>query len=247
MEITSVNNRPTRSTYTYRIPLDDTAAMLRLRRFMRKSEYFITELSNRDVPNSRAKKNWACVFYQSKETRGDQIDKLEGGTIPGLEEYRHSLKWKPTPETELLEMRHANGGGTKIRGEQFLGTHDPRLPDYVPVNTTVPWTPGEIRDMFNGEPVPDKTKKRKDPPEIEAQAAINRYHGMIETAKRDGFKEVKQKLREFEKECDHDHVVTTDSSFQVAYCEDCGIEWEDKRELDAVVEAGEATVVGNIA
>lgn len=211
--------------------------MIRLRRFERRPEYFITQLSERDIPNGRAVKNWGCVFYQSKETRGDYPGEFEGGTIPGLEEYRHSLDWKPTPETELLEMKRHPKGGTKIRGEQFLGTHDPRLSDYAPVETTVPWTPGEIKAMFDGEDVPNRADYSHDPPMMEADMARAEYRRLIEVAMDDGFEEMQRRLTEMENECDHDHAIETSRG---GYCEDCGRGWEDEREM----KADEATIVG---
>lgn len=231
-----MNSRKPR-TYTYRIPLDDTAAMLRLRRFERKEEYFITEHSDRDVPNVNAVKNWGCVFYRSKETRGDYPDEFEGGAIPEMGEYRHSLDWEPTPETELLEMKRSSDGGTKIRGEQFMGTSDTRLPDYVPVETTVPWTPGEIEAMFNGEDVPNKADYHHDPPMMDAELARAEYRRLIEMEMRDGFEEMKERLYEAEEECDHDHAIETKRG---GYCEDCGREWHDERDM----EVDEATIVG---
>lgn len=224
-------------SYVYRIPLDDTAAMIRLRRFERKSEYFIHELSNREVPNVNAVKNWACVFYRSKETHGDYPDEFEGGAIPGLEEYRHSLDWEPTPETELLEMKRHHKGGTEIRGTQFLGTHDPRLSDYVKVETTVPWTVGEIKQMFDGKAVPNRVDYTNDHPEMEASEAREEYRRLIEMAMRDGFEEAREALREYEDNCDHDHAIETSRG---GFCEDCGREWHDDYEM----EQDEVTIVG---
>jgi hypothetical protein len=230
------NTRKPRS-YCYRIPLDDTAALLRLRRFERKSEYFIHELSNSEVPNVNAAKNWACVFYRSKETRGNYLDEFEGGAIPGLEEYRHSLDWKPTPETELLEMKRHHKGGTQIRGQQFLGTHDPRISDYVKVETTVPWTPSEIEAMFDGKPVPDRENYTHKPPEISSKEARRRYRRLIEVAMQDSFEEAREALWEYEQQCNHDHAIETKRG---GYCENCGREWHDECEM----KRDEAVIVG---
>lgn len=227
-----------RRSYVYRIPLDDSAAMIRLRRFKRRTgEYNIHQLKDSEVPNVNAKKNWGVVFYQSKETRGDQLGDFEGGTIPGLEEYRHSLDWKPTPETELLEMKRASDGGTLIRGEQFKGTHDPRLPDYAPVKTTVPWTPGEVKAMFAGEDVPNRIDYHHTPPMMDSSDAREEYRALIEQAAKDGLDRCEKRLHEMEDECDHDHAIEVTRG---GFCEDCGRGWEDKREM----EADGATIVG---
>lgn len=236
-----------RRTYTYRIPVDDKAAMMRLRRFQRgHDEYFIHELPDREVPNSNAVKNWGCVFYQSKEQHGDYLGEFTGGAIPGLEEYRHSLEWKPHPDTELLEMRHSNSGGTDIRGESFVGTHDPRLSDYVSIEMHVNWTPSEIRAIWNGESVPDKINYSHDPPEISASEARELWREQMHYAEQEGFEKAKEKLHEYMENCDHDHVLEEYNSRRettTGVCEDCGKEWDAFSYQDAK-ENGELNVVG---
>lgn len=232
-----MNTRKPR-TYTYRIPLDDTAAMTRLRRFERSHDsYHIYQAKRKDIPNRNAAKHIGVVFYHSKETRGKQRGDFEGGAIPEMAEYRHSLEWEPTPETELLEMKRGSDGGTDIRGEQFMGTHDPRLSDYVPVETTVPWTPSEIEMMFNGKDVQNKVDYSHDPPMMDAELARAEYRRLIELAMDDGFEKMREELNEMEEECDHDHAIETR---QGGYCEDCGRDWWDEQEM----EADEVTIVG---
>jgi len=224
-------------TYTYRIPLDETVAMIRLRRFQRKDEYWITEHNDRDVPNRRAMKNLGVAFFRSKETRGDYRDDFQGGAIPGLSEYRYSLDWERTPETELLEMKRHHEGGTEIRGEQFVGTHDPRLPDYMKIETKVPWTPKEIKEMFNGEDVPNRLDYHHNHPQMPASEARDRYHRLIDMAANEAFEEAEEALMEYEQACNHDHAIETKRG---GFCEDCGREWHD----DYDMEQDEVTIVG---
>jgi len=238
-----MNQRQKPRSYTYRIPLNDKKAMRKVRRLeILDSGYWIAEIPDRDVPNVNAVKNWAVKFYESKEHRDFETDKMVGGTIPGLHKYRYSLEWRPTPETELLEMKNASNGGTKIRGEKFVGTHDPRLPDYAPVSTTVPWTPTEIEAMFDGEPVPNKADYTHDHPTMDADMARAEYRRLIETAAEIGLEECERLLAEHVENCDHDHVLTTDRSYgDAAFCEDCGRGW-DRHDFD--YEKDDVTVVG---
>ena len=237
-------NRQKPRSYTYRIPMDDKKAMRKVRRLeILDSGYWITEIPDRDVPNRNAVKNWSVKFYESKEHRDFETDEIVGGTIPGLHKYRYSLEWERTPETELLEMKNANGGGTKIKGEKFIGTHDPRLPDYAPVSTTVPWTPTEIKAMFNGERVPNKADYTRDPPMMDADMARAEYRRLIEAAADAGMEECEALLAEHVENCDHDHVLKTSKTYgDVAFCEDCGRGWDSH---DFEYEQDDLTVVGS--
>jgi len=211
-------------TFTYRIPLDDKKALRKVRICDRlNDDYWITKLPSNKVPTGKAVRNWACVFYQSTEHHDWETDELVGGTIPGLHEYRFSLDWVPTPESELLEMKNANGGGTRIRGEKFIGTHDPRLPDYAPVDTVVPWTPTEIEAMYRGESVPDKMNYTHDAPPLPAENALRQFREEIEISAREGLDDLEEQLWEYIQNCGHKH---TDESHGVEFCEDCGHELE---------------------
>lgn len=243
----SLHQEKTRE-YTYRIDIDDSRAMRKIHRLQAlDSGYHIYEIPDRDVPNKNAAHNWGFKYYKSKEMRDFETGNITGGTIPGLGKYRYSLEWEATPDTNRLEMRHANGGGTKIKGRQHLGTSDPRLPNDVPVDTVVPWTPGEIKDMFDGEPVPNRVDYSHDPPDMTAGDAQEKYRDLIRQAMRDGLKRCKQELQEYVENCDHDHVVTTEKAYQPeAYCEDCGREWIHADELEACEQNGELTIVGEV-
>jgi len=233
--------------YTYRVPLDDRRAIRKIHRLESlDTGYWIHEVPTRDIPNRNAVKNWSVKFYKSRETRDFETDEIVGGTIPGLHKYRYSLEWERTPETELLEMRNGNRGGTKIKGEKYVGTSDPRLPNYAPVSTTVPWTPTEITAMFDGNPVPDRVNYTHEPPDSDAETARREYRNLIRQAAKDGLEECRGVIAEMVENCDHDHVVTTGRNRnEVAFCEDCQRDWDDP-EFEYDQERGNLTVVGSV-
>ncbi|OYR58501.1 hypothetical protein [Halorubrum halodurans] len=240
-------NRRTPRTYTYRISVDDNEALRKLHYFEAlHDDYWITKLDKkRNVPNAGSVRHWGHVFYQSREHYDYDQDEMVGGAISGLHDCRYSLEWRPFPNDSLLEMRNANEGGTRIRGERHVGFSDPRLSDYVPIDTVVPWTPTEIEAMFDGDSVPDKVNYTHNAPEIAADTARDMLRGELETAKRVGIEQAYQALRDFVDDCDHNHVLETDRKYgDVAYCEDCGRGWErDEFEWDC--EHDELTIVGS--
>jgi hypothetical protein len=240
-------NRQQKRSYTYRVDIDDSRAMRKIHALQSlDSGYHIYEIPDRNVPNKGAAQHWGYKFYRSEEMRDFETDEITGGTIPGLGEYQYSLDWEATPHSQRLEMRNANGGGTRIKGSRYVGTHDPRLPDDAPIDTVVPWTPTEIKAMHNGEPVPNKKDYHHDPPEIDAKEAREMYQEMLRWAERDGLQENRDALHEYMAECDHSHVLEDDSGrCYSAYCEDCGKEWRHEQELEAEKEQNdELTVVG---
>jgi hypothetical protein len=237
-------NRKKPRSYTYRVPLDDKKALRKIHRLQAIGGWIINKIHKNNVPNGKAVRHWDVIFYESTEYRDLETDELIGGTIPGLGNYQYSFDWEPTPETEMLEMRNANQGGTRIKGEQFVGTSDPRLSDYVPVDTVVPWTPTEIKAMFDGESVPDKLNYRRNPPELNAKEALEKYHLEIQAAIREGIEEQDRRLIEYVENCDHSHVVDLQDDHDAGYCEDCGHVWHDNEEMQAAVENGEASIVG---
>jgi hypothetical protein len=221
--------RKTARSYTYRIPLDDRKALRKINVLdSLNSDYWIAKLNkSRDVPTAGSGRHFGYIFYESKEHFDYDRNEMVGGSIPGLHKYRYSLNWEPFPEDSLLEMRNANGGGTRIRGERHVGFSDPRLSDYVPIDTAVPWTPTEIKAMFDGEPVPDKIHYSYDHPEIPASEARDMLRDELRMAERAGIEEVYAALEEYVDNCDHSHVVTTGREYgDVAFCENCGRGWE---------------------
>lgn len=232
-------------SYTYRVPMDDSRAMRKINRLQSlNDDYHVAKVSRKRVPNGKAVRHWGFVFYESRERFDYDRNEMVGGPIPGFHNYRYSLEWERTPETELLEMRNANGGGTKIVGEKYIGTSDPRLPDYVPVDTVVPWTPTEIKAMFDGKKVPNRVDYSHDPPEMEPEDARRRYRRIIDQAADDGLEQCRELLAEQERACPHDHVVETGEEYGVAaYCEDCGRDW-DGFDYEREQADGTLTVVG---
>lgn len=256
----SYNNRRKPRSYVYRIPLDDRTALRKINVYESlREKFWIRKLKDSEVPNVNATKNWSVAFYESKEHFDHDTNQMVGGTIEGLEEYRYSLDWEPHPETSLLEMKYVSGG-SKIRGEQYLGTSDPRLPNYVPVEFTVPWTPNEIKKMYNGEPVENKTNYsyreelpggkyvRRRPDELEDGHGRMAFQEQLRYAEEEGFEKLKKKLHEHMENCDHDHVVEEYSEYidrTEGYCEDCGKSWENEDELEYAKENEDLTVVSS--
>jgi hypothetical protein len=241
-------SRPKPRTYTYRIPIDDRKALRKINVLdSLHDDYWIDQIDKRrNVPTYGSGRHFGFIFYQSQEHFDYDRNEMVGGTIPGLHKYRYSLEWEPFPEDSLLEIRNANGGGTRIRGERFVGFSDPRLSDYVPIDTAVPWTPTEIQAMFDGESVPDKIHYTYDHPEISASEARDLLQGELHKAERAGIEEVYAALEEYVDNCDHNHVVTTGRKHaNVAYCEDCGRDWEGP-EFEYDRDHDELTVVGSV-
>jgi hypothetical protein len=240
-------NRRTARTYRYRVDLDDRKALRKINVLdSLNSDYWIGKIHKSNVPTAGSGRHWGYIFYESKEHFDHERNEMVGGTIPGLHKYRYSLDWVPFPNDSLLEMRNANGGGTRIKGERRVGFSDPRLSDYVPIDTAVPWTPTEIEAMFDGEPVPDKMNYTYDHPEIEADEARELLREELRTAERIGVEEVYAALEEYVDNCDHDHVIETGDRQIAGWCEDCGRDWEQP-EFEYDQENGNLQVVGTDA
>lgn len=235
--------RPTTRTYTYRVPLDDSRAMRKINRLQSlDTGYSIHKLHNSNVDTHGNGRHFGMVFYESTERIVDG-DK-QGGTIPGLHKYRYSLDWQNFPGRGRLEMRHANGGGTRIKGDVYVGTSDPRLPNRIPIDTGVPWTPTEIEAMYNDEPVPNKDDYSHDPPEIPGEEAVEKIQQTLHWAEEEGFEQVRSELHEMISNCDHDHVVNNEGRRDTYYCEDCGREWQAREWEHGENGADRGTVVG---
>ena len=222
--------RRTPRSYSYRIPIDDSKALRKINVLdSLHADYWIDKIHTSKVPTAGNGRHFGHVFYQSKERYDWKEDKMVGGTIPGFGKYRYSLEWQRCPAGDRLEMRNANGGGTKIQGEIYTPTEEPMIPNWVPIDIVVEWTPSEIKNMFeHGVDVhgSDSTLLRE---------ALN-------WAVEDSLDELEQKLWEYRNECDHDHVVETGREYgDVAYCETCGRGW-DRHDYDH--EKDELTVVG---
>jgi len=223
----SFNNRRKPRTYTYRIHLDDSKALRTIRVYdALHDDYLISTLHRSRVPTAKNGRHFGYVFYQSKEQYDYNRDEMIGGAIPGLGDRRYSLEWETFPSDSSLEMKPASKGGTRIKGERFLGTGDPRLSDYVPIDTVVPQTPTEIRAAYR-----DETDVMD---EIETE---------LHWAEQDGFDQLIAEQWEGFQNCSHGHVIETGNKWEPAYCEDCGYNWERdgwEREKDDVTVVGEA-------
>jgi hypothetical protein len=81
---------------------------------------------------------------------------------------------------------------------------------------------------------------------IDAETARQKYRDLIRQAADDGLDECRRLLAEKVDNCDHDHVVTTGRDFgEVAFCEDCGQDW-DSHDFEYATDEGDLTVVGSV-
>jgi hypothetical protein len=197
------------------------------------SGYSIIEIPDRKVPVSRKARHWGYKFYRSKEMRPLDADGKTGGTIPGCHEYRYDISWRPVPNWPRLEMNNANGGGTKIQGESYVGTSDSRIPNDLHVEFHVDETPTEIEAAF------EEGGERAD----EMNETISEA---LHWAEQEAFENAKELVYQAEQNCDHQHVVTTGHDrAEVAYCEDCGRSW-DASEFDHEKSENNLKVVGEV-
>jgi hypothetical protein len=135
------------------------------------------------------------------------------GYIKGMKQYAVSPDWEKVPYSRgKREMRHANGGGSKIRSKERTekwGTFT--------VETTVEHTPGEIRDAFeNGVN------------ENAIHHSIQRAVGWAVDDKLDTFREkMAEKRRELLEECDHPErcVERTHEPNDRVWCELCEMDY----------------------
>jgi hypothetical protein len=180
--------------YTYRIPLDDRRAFSKVR-VAEKIMGRLIEWNPKDVLQD-------TVFpprYEVVRTFDRE------GPLPGLGKYRYSSDWEKFPlrpgRFERLEMRHGNGGGTKLRGEVYVGGGEccPYRGDRIPINTTVSFTPGEIKAMVDGEDVPDPDYVSTDRM-IDADEALQTLYMEIDWAIEDADERLSEEYWEAEAE-----------------------------------------------
>jgi len=147
------------------------------------------------------------------------------GYIKEMKKYAVSPDWEKVPYSRgKKEMKHANGGGSKIRAKTRLNERYGE----VGVEYHVEATPGEIKDAFNN-----------GVNESEIQQQINdAQHWTVENK----HEELIEAELEFQRNCEHDHVLTG-RVVSAGYCDDCGKEWRHEDKLQAARSDG-ATVVG---
>jgi hypothetical protein len=160
------------------------------------------------------------VFYETSDGKGH---------IPGLKKYVYSRRWEKFPDDGLLEMRYAKSGGTRIRGERYVG-HD--LANYVWVDFVTRFTVGDIKKMYDGESVPDpkyhnRARARKDGRFIEADEAIQRLNDDFYWAEQDAIDEIEEEFHEKRwealEECDHgdgQYLERSPGGYE-AFCHKC--------------------------
>lgn len=149
------------------------------------------------------------------------------GYIKGMKKYSVSPDWEVIPFSHgRKEMKHAHGGGSKIRAKRRVSEKWGE----VTVEYHVEATPGEIKKAFNSGVNESKISNQ----------IQNAQHWAIE----DKLEELREKKAEYQRECDHDHFVIEDVVWRnEGYCEDCGLTCHNEMEVQATIDSG-ATVVG---
>lgn len=207
-------DRPDGRDMHYRFDANDEEAWRRLRIARWAGRYM--ELYPKDMKHLRTKINHVTLkTYDSK------------GYISGMKKYAKSPSWEKIPHHRGAEMKHANGGGSKIREEVRINEKY----GMVPVEYTVDATPGEIRDAFeNG---------------VEEDAIATEMAEAGRWAVDDKLDELREEELRYQEECSHDHVVKNNRVGCFAFCEDCFKEWREEMEFQHDYHNDELTLVGS--
>lgn len=157
------------------------------------------------------------------------------GRVKGMNKWLFSPSWEPAPfgrgRYGSLEMRNANGGGTRLKGEAFVGYDDDDIRfDYVEIDTTVSFTPTEVRAILDGESgeYPDPQKGRP----LSQSDAYDLIHDELFWAEQDAIESAKNAVYDARDDCEHKHAVQfagTEPGLAgpiSGYCEDCGEEFK---------------------
>lgn len=210
---TDMMDNPDGRDYHYRFRANDEEAWKFLK-FARWKGRMI-EMYPKDMKHLRTK-----IDHVTFKT----YDKM--GYIKSMKQYATSPSWQKVPHSRgKMEMRNANGGGSKIRAEEYTGEKW----GTVNVEFHIDATPSEVTDAFeNG--------VNEDSIHSEIQSS---KHWAVE----DKIDELRERLAEAQRECSHEHVIDEGFGATEAYCEDCGMEWVDSHEFEADVEANNVTVV----
>ncbi|QCC48108.1 hypothetical protein DV707_10790 [Halobellus limi] len=159
------------------------------------------------------------------------------GKVAGMEKWLYSPAWESGPwgpgRRESLEIRNATGGGTRIRGEVFVGfDNDDIRFNYVEIDTTVPFTPSELVAIIEGEPgeYPHPANENRT---IDSEKARELIDEELFWAEQDAIEAAVEAVYEYREECEHTHTVEFESPKigmtvcrASGYCEDCGVEFE---------------------
>lgn len=205
--------------YTYRVHMD-APEWKRMHRLARWDLRWI-EVDPKDV--------YAPFPYTAFRTYDNK------GKIIGMDKWLYSPSWESAPfgpgRHESLEMRNANGGGTRLRGSVYVGYDDDFIRfDRCEIDTTVHFTPTELRDILEG-----KTGEYPEPHggrPIDRDYAESLIYDELFYATEDAIEEIREAHYEYMSECDHDHAVMFDApecgatGYIDGYCEDCGHEFE---------------------
>jgi hypothetical protein len=201
---------PDSPDYSYRFSMNNDRAWHKLR-MARLRDRFI-EMYPKKMKHLRVKIDHVTLTTHDKK-----------GYIEGMKKYAVSPDWEVVPYSRgKREMRHANGGGSKIRAEERTGEEWGTLT----VETHVDFTPGEIREAFeNG--VNETTVARK------IQYAIDwAVEDRIDTLQ----EERAERRRELLEECDHPEDCLSEAHHPGwLWCELCEMDYA-KDELEYELE-----------
>jgi len=192
--------------YHYRIPLNDDHAM----RLARWALHGMVHYQDRFVVD------WDGYSGNSLSYMGIRTHDSKGH-LKGLEEYSHSPKWKDGFSlSDIDEYRSGYSGGTKIKGsfrvdpQSFCGV------SRLTFQTTIPQTPTELEAA---------QEERGD--------TWDDIQESIKWAKDDAMEQAREQIAEKQRNCNHEHSVFPDRHIGrgEGYCEDCGAELTEDREL----------------
>lgn len=204
---TDFMGNPDGRDYHYRFHANDEEAQKLLKYARWKGRYI--ETYPKDMKHLRVK-----IGHKTVKT----YDKM--GYIKGMKKYAMSPSWQRVPYSRgKMEMKNANGGGTKIQAEERIGeewgTHT--------VTFHVSYTPSEIVDALeNG---------------VNESAISEEIRTSKMWAVDSKVEELREELYQKQRECDHDRVNREGGIGMVGYCEDCGMDWQHEEEMNAAVEA----------
>lgn len=214
---TDFMDNPDGRDYHYRFHGNDEEAW-KLLKFARWKGRYI-EMYPRDMKHLRTE-----IGHVTLKT----YDKMNH--IKGMKKYALSPDWQKVPFSRgKAEMKHDNGGGTKIRAKERISEKYGEVTVKFHINST----PGEVVDAFengvNEDEVTEQIREAK--------------HWAIE----DKMEELRQAEADAIDECDHQHVIRNERAGDIAYCEDCPKGWHDPLEFEYQEENDELTVVGTTA
>lgn len=201
--------RPDGRDYHYRVPLNDERA---------------ATLASRALNGLAPFQDRFVVSWD--EFSGDKIAYLgirthdSKGHLMGLAEYAHSPKWQNVgPMSDIDEYRSGRSGGTKVRGSFRVDPQSFNGVSKLSFTTVLDVTPTELEAALS-----ERGDTWRDIQET------------IRYAKDDSMEQAREEIAEQQRNCEHDHAVFPENHVgktarSDGYCEDCGAELTEDKEL----------------